>query len=119
MEQLEVLRELGATGSTTVLRLKGPLTLATVHTLQQAFGEIGDVDTVVDVSKVPYIDSGGLGAILGRWSQTQKTLNKFALTGTHARIDLLLDITRVNTVMPIFRTADEADRSFMGKAATA
>jgi anti-sigma B factor antagonist len=119
MEQLEVSRELGATGSTSILRLKGPLTLATVHVLQQAFRETGNVDTVVDVSKVPYIDSGGLGALLGQWSQTQKTFRKFALTGTHARIDLLLDITKVNTVMPIFRTAEEADRSFVCKVATA
>ena len=118
MEQMEVSRELGATGSTSILRLKGPLTLATVHILTDSLREIGDVDTVIDVSRVPYIDSGGLGAILSHWSQTKKTFHKFALTGATPRIDMLLEITKVNTVLPMFRTAEEADRSFTGRAAT-
>jgi len=116
MEQMEVSRDLGATGSTSILRLKGPLTLATLHALTESLREIGNVDTVIDVSQVPYIDSGGLGAILGHWAQTKRTFHKFALTGATPRIHVLLEITKVNTVLPMFRTAEEADRNFIGKA---
>jgi|ERR1035438_1526989 anti-sigma B factor antagonist len=119
MEQMDVVRELGATGSTTILRLKGPLTLSTLFLLQDSLREIPDVDTVIDVSEVPYIDSAGLGTILGRWSHNQRTGHKFALTGVSPRIEVLLEITKVNTVLPTFKTAEDADRNFTGKSAPA
>src|SRR5438067_2797875 len=111
MEQLEVSRALGATGLTAILRLSGPLTLASLHALEQSLREIGDVDTVIDVRRVPYIDSAGLGVIMGRWSESQQGNRKFALTGTHRRIDMLLEITQLNTVLPIFATPEEAERN--------
>jgi anti-anti-sigma factor len=119
MEQMEVVRDLGATGSTTILRLKGPLTLSTLFLLQDTLREIPNVDTVIDVSEVPYIDSAGLGTILSRWSHTQRNGHKFALTGVSPRIEVLLEITKVNTVLPMFKTAEEADRNFRGEVTSA
>jgi anti-sigma B factor antagonist len=118
MEQMEVVRDLGSTGTTTILRLKGPLTLSTLFLLQDTLREIPNVDTVIDVSEVPYIDSAGLGTILSRWSHTQRNGHKFALTGVSPRIEVLLEITKVNTVLPMFKTAEEADRNFAGKGAS-
>jgi anti-sigma B factor antagonist len=117
MDTMEIGRELGATGSTAILRLKGPLTLTTLFLLQEALREIGAVDTVIDVTETPYIDSAGLGTILSHWAHTQRTGHKFALTGVSPRIGVLLEITKVNTVLPMFNTAAEADRSFTGQAA--
>jgi anti-anti-sigma factor len=117
MEQMDVVRDLGATGTTTILRLKGPLTLSTLFLLQDTLREIPNVDTVIDVSEVPYIDSAGLGTILSRWAHTQRIGHKFALTGVSPRIEVLLEITKVNTVLPMFKTAEEADRNFTGKGA--
>jgi anti-anti-sigma factor len=119
MEQMEVVRETGITGSTTIFRLKGPLTISTLFGLQDSLRETPDVDTVIDVSEVPYIDSAGLGTILSRWSHTQRTGHKFAVTGISRRIEVLLEVTKVNTVLPMFKTAEEADLSFTGKTATA
>ncbi len=116
---MEVVRESGATGTTAILRLKGPLTLATLFVLQEKLRETPDSDTVIDVSESPYIDSAGLGTILSHWSHTQRTGHKFALTGVSPRIEVLLEITKVNTVLPMFKTAEEADRNFTGKAARA
>jgi anti-anti-sigma factor len=119
MEQMEVVRELGATGSTAILRLKGPLTLTTLFALQDVLRDIPGADTVIDVSEAPYIDSAGLGTILSHWAHTQRSGHKFALTGVSRRIDVLLEITKVNTVLPMFKTAELADLSFTGKAAPA
>lgn len=116
---MEIGREPGATGTTSILRLKGPLTLTTLFMLQEALREVGSADTVIDVTEVPYIDSAGLGTILSHWAHTQRTGHKFAMTGVSPRIEVLLEITKVNTVLPLFKTADEADRSFTGKAAKA
>lgn len=116
---MEIVRDLGATGSTTIVRLKGPLTLSTLFHLQDHLREIPDVDTVIDVSEVPYIDSAGLGTILSRWSHTQRKGHKFALTGVSPRIAVLLEITKVNTMIPMFTTAEDADLAFTEKAAKA
>lgn len=119
MEQMEIVREAGATGSTIILRLKGPLTLTTLFLLQDQLRELPDTDTVIDVSEVPYIDSAGLGTILSRWTHLQRAGHKFAMTGVSPRIEVLLEITKVNTVLPMFKTAEDADRSFTGPPARA
>jgi anti-anti-sigma factor len=119
MEQIEVVRDSGVTGSTAIIRLKGPLTLSTLFTLQNVLREIPDSDTIIDLTEVPYIDSAGLGTILSHWSHTQRTGHKFALTGASPRINLLLEITKVNTVLPLFATAEAADQSFAGNTVTA
>src|SRR5580693_9105791 len=119
MEKMEIVRGLGATGATTILRLQGPLTLSTLFLLQDMLREIGGADTVIDVSDVPYIDSAGLGTILSHWAHTQRTGHKFAMTGVSPRIGVLLEITKVNSVLPMFKTAEEADRAFTGKGTTA
>jgi anti-anti-sigma factor len=119
MEQMTIERALGATGSTTILRLSGPLTLATLFSLQDELREIGNVDTVIDVAGCPYIDSAGLGTILSHWAHTQRASRKFSLTGVSPRIGVLLEITKVNTLLPMHKTAEEADQAFTGKAAKA
>jgi anti-anti-sigma factor len=119
MEEMVVVRETGASGSTEILRLKGPLTLATLFVLQEKLREIPGTDTVIDVTETPYIDSAGLGTILSHWSHTQRHGKKFALTGVSQRIGVLLEITKVNTVLPMFKTAEEADADFATKTAKA
>jgi hypothetical protein len=39
------------------------------------------------------------------------------MTGVSQRIGVLLEISKVNTVLPMFKTAEEADTNFSGKAA--
>lgn len=113
---MEIAREAGATGSTIILRLKGPLTLTTLFLLQDQLRELPHADTVIDVSEVPYIDSAGLGTILSRWTHAQRTGKRFALTGVSPRIEVLLEITKVNTLLPMFPTAEAADKNFIETA---
>ncbi len=119
MDQLEIARDLGATGKTHILRLKGPLTITTLFGLQAALRETGNADTVIDVTAVPYMDSAGLGTLLSHWAHTQRVSAKFAVTGVSARIAVLLEVTKVNTVLPMFPTAEAADLSFTGGKAAA
>jgi anti-sigma B factor antagonist len=116
MDELEVIRDAGVTGSTAILRLKGPVTINTLFLLQKKLGEVAESDTVIDVTDVPYIDSAGLGTILSHWAHTQRHGKRFAMTGVSQRIGVLLEISHVNTLLPMFRTAEEADANFTGKA---
>jgi anti-anti-sigma factor len=119
MEQLEIVRGQGTAGSATILWLKGPLTLTTLFAFKDILQDLGDRDLVIDVSQTPYIDSAGLGSILGRWAHSQRSGHKFALTGVSPRIGVLLEITKVKNILPTFQTPEDAERNFTGKTATA
>lgn len=112
MDELQIIRDHGATGTTTILRLKGPLRLNNLFGLQDVLREIGDCDTVIDVTNCPYIDSAGLGTVLSHWTHCQTHNRKFALTGVSQRIGVLLELTHVDSVLPMFKTAEEADQAF-------
>lgn len=115
---MEILRGPGATGTTQIIRLNGPLTITTLFGLQAALKELGNADTVIDITDVPYMDSAGLGTLLSHWAHTQRVSAKFAVTGISPRIAVLLEVTKVNTLLPMFPTAEEADKAFVsGKTA--
>jgi anti-sigma B factor antagonist len=114
MDQMEIARDTGASGTTHILRLKGPLTITTLFGLQAALRDTGDFDTVIDLTEVPYMDSAGLGTLLSHWAHTQRAGAKFAVTGVSPRIEVLLEVTKVNTLLPMFKTAEEADLRFSG-----
>jgi anti-anti-sigma factor len=112
MEQIEIVRSEGAQSETTILRLQGPLTLQTLFDFQNAIREPGIADTIVDLTGVPYIDSAGLGVILSHWAHTQRHGQKFAVAGSCERVQVLFNLTKINTLLPCFATANEAEQSF-------
>jgi anti-sigma B factor antagonist len=114
MEQLEIVRHAGTGGDTTILRIQGPLTLNTLFHFQKAIRDPGLAETVVDLTGVPYIDSAGLGAILGHWAHTQRTGKKFAVVGICDRVQVLFNLTKVGDLLPCFTTSQEAEQSFSG-----
>ena len=112
MEQLEILRTPGAAVTTTVLELSGPLTLRTLFDFQSILREPGYTDTIIDLTGVPFIDSAGLGAILSHWVHTQRAGDKFAVVGASERVRVLFKITKVESLLPMYATAEEGERSF-------
>jgi anti-sigma B factor antagonist len=112
MEQIEILRTAGEQGDTAILRIEGPLTLQTLFDFQAAIRQPGIGNTIIDLTGVPYIDSAGLGAILGHWAHTQRTGAKFAVAGICERVQVLFNLTKVNTLLPCFASVGEADQSF-------
>lgn len=111
-ENIEIQRAAGAGPKTTILHLNGPLTLATLFDFQTAVRQNGTTDTIVDLTKVPYIDSAGLGAILAHWAHTQNSKDKFAVVGASERVQVLFKLTKVDAILPIFPSIEAAERSF-------
>ena len=112
MEKIEIARTAGASKDTTILRLQGPLTLQTLFDFQNAIRQPDIGDTIIDLTAVPYIDSAGLGAILSHWAHTQRIGVKFATVGISERVQVLLEMTGVNKLLPSFPTAADAERAF-------
>ncbi len=120
MERIDIRRLEGTATTTTVLELKGPLTISTLFDFQDVVRQPDLGNVIVDLTEVPYIDSAGLGALLGYWAHTQRTGQNFALSGVSKRVQVLFEMTRTRTIIPLFSTPAEAQSSFpAGGASTA
>jgi anti-sigma B factor antagonist len=90
------IEDLGVKDGTRWLKLSGPLTLSTTlfefQTLVRANNSNG---LALDFTAVPYIDSAGVGVLVGAYVRHQKHGNKIVLVGVNSRIREALKITRV------------------------
>jgi anti-sigma B factor antagonist len=61
----------------------------------------GGSQITVNLSKVEYIDSTGLGVLIGAYKAQRATCGKLILTGMNARLKRLFKITNLNQIMDI------------------
>ena len=103
-------------GSVTILDAKGKLTLGDgdvllkdkIHSLVHQ----GHKHIVLNLGDVPYIDSAGIGEIVGSYTTLSRVGGSLKLLHLTKRIHDLLAITKLLTVFETFTTEDEAVRSF-------
>ena len=65
-------------------------------------GDETNNDILLDLSKVKIVDSSGLGAILLGLRQARANDRRFALLGTHKRVNSLIQIAQVGTQVADF-----------------
>jgi anti-sigma B factor antagonist len=114
MDQMVIERENGASPDVSVFRLKGPFVLSTMFQFQDILREPGLEGAIVDLSAVPYMDSAGLGVLLGHWAHARRAGHKFALVGIPPRVHTVFEITHTDTILPIYATQAAAEASFAG-----
>ncbi len=112
MDNLEIRQTAGSGSDTTILRIQGPLTMATLFDFQSAVRQPDLRSMILDLAEVPYMDSAGLGVILSAWAHTQRTGHKFGLANVGDRVRTLLEITKTSDVLPSYGTVEEAEQSF-------
>ena len=105
MDQLQIERTPGSASDVTILTLTGPLTLGTLFDFQTALRAPDLKSTIIDFAAVPYIDSAGLGVVLSQWAHTQRIGVKFAVVAMSDKVRVLLEMTGVSKLLPIFPTA--------------
>lgn len=67
---------------------------------------------LLNLSAVPYMDSGGLGEIVRSYSTVKREGGELKLVGVTSRIKDLMTITKLHTVFDIFDNEAEAAASF-------
>jgi anti-sigma B factor antagonist len=73
---------------------------------------------LLDVSEVTYIDSGGIGTLYTAiWVWTRNAGGEFVLANPGKKVLDLLQITKLITIAPIFKTKAEAVEHFRRKRA--
>lgn len=64
---------------------------------------------IIDLTGVPYVDSAGIGALVGAYVTHQKEGKSLSLVGVNDRVLNALKITRVEQFFRLFRTVEEAE----------
>ena len=94
-----------------VLPLEGEIDLHVSPTIAAAFAkrlEKKPKTLVVDLSRVSYIDSSGLAALIEAMQNVQEYGGKFALAGLQETVRTIFEIARLDQVFQIFPDVDAA-----------
>ena len=78
-----------------VLRLKGPVTLSNFFEFQSLVRGNTSAHLILDLGGVPYMDSAGIGALVGAYVNHQKEGRSLALVGVSDRVRGAMQVTRV------------------------
>jgi len=78
----------------------------------QALLDAGKKQVLVNLEKVNWINSTGIGILISGYSVLDKQGGKLKLVHVSERIHNVLKITRLNTIFEYYETEDEAVRSF-------
>jgi|SRR5215467_2912554 anti-sigma B factor antagonist len=91
------IEDLGVQNQTRILRLSGPLTIGTLYQFQDMVRSNSAASLTLDFTKVPYIDSAGVGAMVGAYVRHQKEGHSVTLAGVNDRVRGTLKVTQVET----------------------
>jgi anti-sigma B factor antagonist len=105
---LDIERVEDAGGSSVVLRLHGPLLLGNFFGFQSMVRNDQSNVLLVDVSDVPYIDSAGIGCLVGAHVSRQNAGRKLILVGATERLLNALKATKVDQLFTFVTTVDGA-----------
>jgi anti-sigma B factor antagonist len=73
----------------------------------------GHSKVVINLARVPHIDSGSLGVLVGCFVSAQRAQGAVKLSGLTGRVVELLTIMKLITVFECYDTEQEAVESFM------
>ena len=108
-ENLEIVPAQGAHEGERILQLNGPLTISTLFGLRDTLRAEKAARTVIlDFSQVPYVDSAGVGAIVNAHVSLLNSGRRLVLVAVQDRITTLMKVTRVDEVLTIYPTLQEA-----------
>jgi anti-sigma B factor antagonist len=98
--------------NTTALRITGEIDVFTSTTLKTAINtaiEGGSSRIVLFMENVEYLDSTGLGVLIGALKNLREKQGSLVLIAPTARVLRLFDLTGLVTVFTIYQTVEEAN----------
>jgi anti-sigma B factor antagonist len=103
-------------GDVTILDMEGKVTIgegsvALRTTIRRLLGD-GKTKILLNLGKVGYIDSSGIGELVSSFTAVNKEQGTLKLLNLTQKIQDLLAITKLLTVFDVFEDEDEALASF-------
>jgi anti-sigma B factor antagonist len=107
-EPLHIEESSGPQPDQRILTLRGPVVLTTLFQFQNALRSRDSRILVIDFTNVPYIDSAGIGALVGAHVSHSKDGRSLGLVGVSERVRNALKVTHVESFFRFFPTQEEA-----------
>jgi anti-sigma B factor antagonist len=102
----------GSSEGQRILRLKGPLLINNLFSFQEKVRSDTSRNLVLDFSGVPYIDSAGIGALVGAYVNRQKAAGRsLALVGVNDRVHTTMKITHIDHFFRFFSSVEEVEQA--------
>ena len=111
VESLRIEDQSEAQSRSRVLHLSGPLVLTTLFEFQATVRANTARALIVDLTNVPYVDSAGIGALVGAYVRHQKEGHSLALVGVSERVRNALKVTRVEQFFRFFDSVAAAEQA--------
>lgn len=93
----------------TILRVEGELDSFTAAQLRDGFANVvGGGDTLIDISGVPFMDSAGLGALIGGIRRLREAGSIVAVCCNRSSVSRLLQMTGLDRIVTISDSYGEA-----------
>ncbi len=91
-----------------IFRLSGPLTLTTVAEFQTKVRAVLSHYLIFDFTNVLYVDSAGIGVLVGIYVRHQRDENGVSLVGVNHRVRTALELSHVEQFFRFFDSLGEA-----------
>ena len=98
----------------TVIRLHGPLLLGNFFPLQAMVRADGSELLILDVADMPYIDSAGIGCLVGAHVSRAGSGRKLVIVGASDRLLTSLKVTRVDQLFLFAPSVEQARAQVSG-----
>jgi anti-sigma B factor antagonist len=108
-EKIRVVASAGRRDGERILALAGVLNIHTIFDFQNAVREEASPVLIIDFSGVPFMDSAGLGAVVGAYVRAQKAQSRIVFAGMNERLKALVEMTRLGQMLPMYSTVAEAE----------
>jgi anti-sigma B factor antagonist len=106
---LRIEDQAGSQAGQRVLRLNGALVMTTMFEFQSMVRSDTSNSLIIDFTNVPYVDSAGIGALVGAYVTRQHGGRSLALVGVSERIHNALKVTHVEQFFRFFDTVSAAE----------
>ncbi len=82
--------------------------------LQNAIIKKHVLNIIFDFSKLKFIDSSGVGLILGRYKEVKEQGGKVGIVNANQQVDRVIDISGLKKIIKTFKSSKEAIKEFEG-----
>jgi anti-sigma B factor antagonist len=103
--------------SVTVVAVVGELDVATAPRLRQeliGLASHGSRRLVIDLAGVDFLDSTGVGVLLGAVRRARDGDGRIALANAEPQVARVFEVTRLVDILPLHASVDEATQALAG-----
>jgi anti-anti-sigma factor len=106
--QLDIVRESGTNGDLLVSRLSGKLSLETVHDFMSTMRTEPATRLVLDMSRVSFLDSAGVGALVSLFVSRRNHGKTLALAALTQQGTAVMQVSGLLKLLPVYLSVEQA-----------